>query len=75
MAGLSSTTMEEDQTVNHEFINSLASIKCLTELLADYPCLDSGDRSRLLNIMRQQAERLVKLSKELRGNPVGVGSL
>jgi signal transduction histidine kinase len=67
--------MEEDQTVNHEFINSLASIKCLTELLADYPCLDSGDRSRLLNIMRQQAERLVKLSKELRGNPVGVGSL
>ncbi|WP_152972026.1 hypothetical protein [Desulfatitalea tepidiphila] len=61
--------------MNHEFINSLASIKCLTELLADYPSLDSGDRSRLLNIMRQQAERLVQLSKELRGTPVGVGSL
>jgi len=74
MTRLPAMPIADDQTVNHEFINALTSVKCLTELLVAYPALGSVDRNRLLNIMRQEAERMVRLSNDLTAPPVAVGS-
>lgn len=54
-----------NQTACHEFINSLASVRCLTELLVAYPRLGARDRSRFLGIMQRETERLVRLSDDL----------
>lgn len=53
---------------------TLASVKCLTELLVEYPALECGDRTRLLNIMRQETERMMRLSNGLEWPAVAVGS-
>jgi signal transduction histidine kinase len=66
MSCLHHSQFVEHRSVNHEFNNALASVKCLTELLAEYPGLESGDRIRFLTIMRQETERMVRLSNGLR---------
>jgi len=57
------TRLSESQAVTHEMINSLASVRCLSELLVDYPGLDADDRTRFLGIIRKETERLVRLLK------------
>lgn len=69
------THLSESQAVNHEFINSLASVRSLSELLMDYPGLDAGDRTRFLGIIRDETERLVRLMNHRRLLPNNVGSL
>jgi nitrogen-specific signal transduction histidine kinase len=49
----------------HDVINCLASVKSLTELLADYPRLKSDDRIRFLSIICEEADRLADLLAEL----------
>lgn len=61
-----------DRTAEHEFINSLASVRCLTELLAAYPKLAEVDRLRFLGLMQEQTMRLVRLSNRLKMTPEAV---
>lgn len=51
----------------HEFVNSLSSVRSLAELLADNPGLDDGERSRFIEIIRDQTERLIQLMAHLHG--------
>ncbi len=65
MVSENTTRHSTSQTAVHEFINSLSSVRCLTELLMAYPRIDAEDRSRFLGIMREETERLVRLSDDL----------
>ena len=64
----------ENPAVNHEFINCLTSVKCLTDLLVAYPGLDPDDRNLFLNIMQKETERLVRLSDYIKPESDIVGS-
>ena len=57
--------LSKTQTVSHEFVNSLASVRSLSELLVDYPGLNAGDRTQCLNIIREETERLIRLMEQL----------
>ena len=54
---------------NHEIVNSLTSLKSLSELLIDNPGLESGERNHFLTIIRKETERLVSLYEALQGDP------
>ncbi len=73
MASEAAANLIEKQAVSHDFVNSLASVRSLSELLVDYPGLDAGDRTRFLNIIRQETERLVRLLDHLKRAPNTVG--
>ena len=45
----------------HEFVNALSSVRSLAELLVENPGLDAGDRSRFIEIIRDETERLTHL--------------
>lgn len=45
----------------HDVVNALSSVRCLVELLMEYPALDAGDRDRFIRMIRDQADRLVNL--------------
>jgi len=57
--------LSQTQTVSHEFVNSLASVRSLSELLVDYPGLNACDRTQCLNIIREETERLIRLMDQL----------
>ena len=57
--------LSKTQTVSHEFVNSLASVRSLSELLVDYPGLNACDRTQCLNIIREETERLIRLMEQL----------
>jgi signal transduction histidine kinase len=69
MLSKTSALLSESQMISHEFVNSLTSLRSLSELLVDYPGLDAGDRTRFLNIIREETERLVRLYSHLNGCP------
>jgi signal transduction histidine kinase len=54
---------------NHEIVNSLTSLKSLSELLVDYPGLDRGERIQFLTIIQKETERLVRLYEGLQRDP------
>lgn len=58
----------EHQETSYEFINSLASVRSLSELLVDHPKLAAGDRIRFLTRLNHEAERMVRLLKKINGN-------
>ena len=60
-------TLSEHQAINHEFINSLASVRSLSELLVAYPGLDAGDRIRFLTMIHAETERQIRLLSRLNG--------
>jgi signal transduction histidine kinase len=62
------------QAKTHEFVNSLASVRSLVELLAENPGLDAGDRSRFIGIIRDETERLIDLMTYLNLEPDGTVS-
>ena len=53
--------LSKGQMVNHEFVNSLTSVRSLSELLVEYPGLEDGERIRFLTLIREETERLVHL--------------
>jgi signal transduction histidine kinase len=57
--------LSKTQLVSHEFVNSLASVRSLSELLLDYPGLNTCDRTQCLNIIREETERLIRLMEQL----------
>jgi signal transduction histidine kinase len=61
--------LSENQAINHDVINSLSSVRSLSELLVDYPGLDDVDRIRFLNIIREETERLMRLLVHLKPPP------
>jgi signal transduction histidine kinase len=63
MTRLQNPVMDKSSSVNHEFNNALASVKCLTELLTAYPGLENDDRMRFLDIMRQETQRMERLAR------------
>lgn len=65
MVQTSSALLTADQAVNHEFINSLTSVKSLSELLVDYPGLEDGDRNRFLNLILNETKRLTRLMAQM----------
>jgi len=65
MTSEDSSPLSRDSATNHEFINSLASVRCLSELLSAYPGLEEVERIRFLNIMQEETARLVRLSHHL----------
>ena len=54
-----------NQAKTHEFVNSLSSVRSLAELLIDNPGLDAGERSRFIEIIRDQTERLIRLMAQV----------
>ncbi len=58
--------LAENQSASHDFINSLSSVRSVSELLMEYPGLDDGDRIRFLNIIREETERLMRLLVHLK---------
>ncbi len=58
----------EYQETSYEFINSLASVRSLSELLVDHPKLAAGDRIRFLKRLNHEAGRMIRLLKKLNGN-------
>ncbi|MCB2145158.1 MAG: hypothetical protein KQI81_01700 [Deltaproteobacteria bacterium] len=75
MAPEAKVQLSDTQVLTHEFVNSLASVRSLAELLAEYPGLDAGNRSRFINIIRSETERLVRLMNHLNGGSETVASL
>lgn len=65
MAPEATDLLSKNQTFTHEFINSLASVRSLAALLAEYPSLDAGDRCRFITIIHDETERLVRLMNNL----------
>lgn len=61
MAPEATATLSDYRTTTHDVVNSLSSVRCLVELLVEYPFLDAGDRSRFIGMIRDQTERLVNL--------------
>lgn len=58
--------LSENQSISHDFINSLSSVRSLSELLVENPGLDDGERIRFLNIIREETERLLRLLVDLK---------
>ena len=65
MISRATTLISKSQTVSHEFVNSLASVRSLSELLVDYPGLNACDRTQCLTIIREETERLIRLMEQL----------
>jgi nitrogen-specific signal transduction histidine kinase len=57
--------LSKNQAVNHEFINSLSSVRSLSQLLVDYPGLDAGERTRFLSMINEETARLMHLLDQL----------
>lgn len=72
MAPEATVRLPGNQVFTHEFVNSLTSVRSIAELLVEYPGLNDGDRSRFINIIRDETERLVRLMNrlELGSDPV-----
>ena len=75
MAPEAKVELSENQVLTHDFVNSLASVRSLAELLVEYPGLDAGDRSRFITIIRAETERLVRLMNHLTVGSETVASL
>lgn len=58
--------LADNQKKTHEFVNSLSSVRSLAELLVENPGLDAGDRSRFIQIIRDETERLIHLMAVLK---------
>lgn len=73
MALEATALLSESQAVNHEVVNSLASVRSLSELLVENPGLGDGDRTRFLTIIRKETDRLIRLLEHLKrpGDTVG----
>ena len=67
--------LSDNQSVSHDFINSLSSVRSLSELLVEYPGLDDGERTRFLNIIREETDRLMRLLIHLKVPPDAADSL
>jgi nitrogen-specific signal transduction histidine kinase len=65
MTSVATTLLSENQVAVHEFVNSLSSVRSLSELLTEYPGLDAGHRSQFIGIIRDETERLVQLVARL----------
>lgn len=65
MATSTASPLTVDQAIGHEFINALASVRSLAELLVEYPGLDAGDRERFLTIIHDETERLTQLAAHM----------
>ena len=70
-----SPPFSKTQAIKHELINALTSVRCLTELLVDYPGLDSVNRMQFLGIIREETDRLTRLLGDLNGSADGGCSL
>jgi signal transduction histidine kinase len=57
--------LPNNQVITHEFVNSLASVRSLADLLVEYPGLDANDRSQFITIIRDETERLVRLMNKM----------
>jgi nitrogen-specific signal transduction histidine kinase len=67
--------LSDNQVLTHEFVNSLASVRSIAELLVEYPGLNAGDRCRFITIIRAETERLVRLMNRLNLGSETVASL
>lgn len=65
----------ENQSISHDFINSLSSVRSLSELLVEYPGLDDRQRTHFLNIIREETERLMRLLVHMKPSPEAADSL
>lgn len=65
--------LSKEQEVGYEFLNSLASVRSLSELLNDHPGLDAAERMRFIAMINQEAKRLVRLLAELKEPPQVAG--
>lgn len=65
MPSNATTLLSKNQVAAHEFVNSLSSVRSLTELLAEYPGLDAGHRKQFISIIRDETERLIQLMARL----------
>ena len=69
MSSFSAPSLTGAQAISHEFINSLTSVRALTELLVDNPGINAGDRTRFLSIINKETKRLMRLLRHLDGAP------
>ena len=50
--------------IMHELQSSLTSVRSLSEILQDYPNINSDKRSEFLDIIIQEAERMTSIIKQ-----------
>lgn len=66
----------KNPTANYdEIINSLTSVRSLSELLLDYPGMDDGNRIRFISVIREETGRLVQLLGRFTTQPDMAGPL
>ena len=51
--------------LTNEFLNSLASVHSLSEILRDHPGIDSRQKKRFIDIILTETKRMVDLVDEL----------
>lgn len=69
MVALTVQVQTENPAASYEFINSLTSVRSLSELLLDYPGMDDTHRTRFLSIIREETGRLLQLLGQLTPEP------
>ena len=57
-------TIKGFSRVVHELQSSLTSVRSLSEILQDYPNINSRKRSEFLDIIIQEAERMTHIIKQ-----------
>lgn len=66
---------DRNSTANYEIINSLTSVRSLSELLLDYPGMDDGNRTRFISVIREETGRLLQLLGRFTTQPDMAGPL
>jgi signal transduction histidine kinase len=56
---------DEFPDITTEFLNSLASVRSLSEILRDHPGIDSGKKQHFIDIILAETKRMAAMVEDL----------
>jgi len=65
MSESSSATATDFPDLTNEFLNSLASVRSLSEILRDHPGIDGRQKQRFIDIILTETKRMATMVTEL----------
>ena len=65
MSGSATATAPDYPEFTNEFLNSLASVHSLSEILRDNPDIDSRQKQRFIDIILAETQRMATMVAEL----------
>ena len=65
MSGSASAIASDNPDRTNEFLNALASVRSLSEILRDHPGIDSHQKQRFIDIILTETKRMADLVGEL----------